>query len=56
MERSKVCVGSGMDILGNVKFVSPTEKMSFNDGKKFYVELLEKTILELNEAKAKRKF
>ena len=56
LERSKVCVGGSTDILVNVKFIPPTEKMSFDDAVKFYEELLEKTILELNEAKQKENF
>ena len=52
LERLKVCVG-GSDILGNLKFIPPTEKMSFDEGVKFYEQLLEKTMSEMNEEKQK---
>ena len=55
LERNKIVVG-GSDILGNVKFISPTEKMSYKEGVKFYEQLLENLISELNEAKQDENF
>lgn len=56
LERTKVLVFYTQDIFGTYIFKSPTEKMTRREAKKFYEELLEKTISELNEAKQEKNF
>ena len=57
LERAKTQVMYGVGPLGyGVKFISPAEKMSFEESVKFYEQLLEKTTSELNEAKQEENF
>lgn len=55
LERYKILVG-GSDFLGNLKFIPPTQNMSFDESVKFYEALLENLISELNEAKKDENF
>lgn len=57
LERAKTQVMFGVGPLGyGVDFISPAEKMSFEESVKFYEQLLEKTMSELDEAKQEENF
>ena len=57
LERAKTQVMYGVGPLGyGVDLISPVEKMSFEESVKFYEQLLEKTMCELEEAKQEENF